>query len=52
MKLHANAALSLEGRQQLCRRVLEEGWTVTEAAGRRGQRPLRSQVGGPVSRGG
>ena len=32
MKLHANAALSLKGRQQLCRRVLEEGWTVTEAA--------------------
>ena len=32
MKLHANAALSLKGRQQLCRRVLEEGSTVTEAA--------------------
>jgi hypothetical protein len=32
MKLHANAALSLKGRQQLCRRVLAEGWTVTEAA--------------------
>ena len=32
MKLHANAALSLKGRQQLCRRVLEEGWTVTDAA--------------------
>ena len=32
MKLHANAALSLKGRRQLCRRVLEEGWTVTEAA--------------------
>ena len=32
MKLHANAALSLKGRQQLCRRVLEEGWTLTEAA--------------------
>jgi len=35
MKLHANAALSLEGRRQLCRRVLEEGWTVIEAAARR-----------------
>jgi transposase InsO family protein len=32
MKLHANAALSLKGRRQLARRVVEEGWTVTEAA--------------------
>ena len=32
MKLHANAALSLKGRRHLCQRVLEEGWTVTEAA--------------------
>ena len=32
MKLHANAALSLKGRRQLCRRVLEAGWTVSEAA--------------------
>ena len=32
MKLHANAALSLKGRRQLCCRVVEEGWTVTEAA--------------------
>jgi transposase InsO family protein len=32
MKLHANAALSLKGRRQLCRRVLVEGWRVTEAA--------------------
>ena len=32
MKLHANAALSLKGRRQLCRRVVEEGRTVTEAA--------------------
>ena len=33
MKLHANAALSLQGRRQLCRRVLEKGWRVTSAAG-------------------
>ena len=33
MRLHANAALSLKARRQLCRRVVEEGWTVTEAAG-------------------
>src|SRR5437868_605991 len=32
MKLHANATLSLKGRRQLCRRVVEQGWTVTEAA--------------------
>jgi transposase InsO family protein/transposase len=32
MKLHANAALSLKGRRLLCRRVVEEGWRVSEAA--------------------
>jgi transposase InsO family protein len=32
MRLHANAALSLKRRRQLCRRVVEEGWTLTEAA--------------------
>jgi transposase len=32
MKLHANAALSLKGRRVLARRVVVEGWTVTEAA--------------------
>jgi transposase InsO family protein len=32
MNLHANAALSLKGRRELCRRVLERGWTLTEAA--------------------
>src|ERR1700730_6915532 len=32
MNLHANAALSLKGRRELCRRVVEQGWTVTEAA--------------------
>src|SRR4051812_9206937 len=32
MKLHANAALSLNRRRVLCRRVVEEGWTVTSAA--------------------
>jgi transposase InsO family protein len=33
MNLHANAALSLNRRRQLCRRVLEERWTLTKAAG-------------------
>jgi transposase InsO family protein len=32
MKLHANAALSLNRRRQLCRRVLEQGWTLREAS--------------------
>jgi transposase len=32
MKLHANAALSLNKRRLLCDRVVVEGWTVTEAA--------------------
>src|SRR5436190_16421244 len=32
MKLHANAALSLKGRRQLCRRVVEGGRTLSEAA--------------------
>jgi len=32
MKLHANAALSLKGRRELCRRVLEGERTLSEAA--------------------
>ena len=32
MDLHANAALSLNKRRLLCRRVTEEQWTVTKAA--------------------
>jgi transposase InsO family protein len=32
MQLHANAALSLSKRLVLARRVVEEGWTLTEAA--------------------
>jgi transposase InsO family protein len=32
MNLHANAALSLNRRRQLCQRVLEERWTLTKAA--------------------
>jgi transposase InsO family protein len=32
MKLHANAALSLNRRRVLVGRVVDEGWTVTEAA--------------------
>jgi transposase InsO family protein len=32
MKLHRNAALSLKKRELLSRRVVEEGWSLTEAA--------------------
>jgi transposase InsO family protein len=32
MKLHGNAALSLKKRGLLCRRVVEEGWSLTKAA--------------------
>src|SRR3954449_5434828 len=32
MNLHANAALSLNKRRQLCQRVVEQGWPVTKAA--------------------
>jgi transposase InsO family protein len=32
MDLHANAALSLNKRRLLCRRVVEGGWTLTQAA--------------------
>jgi transposase len=32
MRLHGNAALSLNKRRRLARRVLEEGWTLTQAA--------------------
>jgi len=32
MELHANAALSLKGRRQLARRVVEQGWSLSEAA--------------------
>ena len=32
MNLHANAALSLTKRRLLCERVVDERWTVTNAA--------------------
>lgn len=32
MRLHANAALSWNGRRLLAKRVLVEGWTLTAAA--------------------
>ncbi len=33
MNLHRNAALSLKGRRQLCRRVIEAERTLSEPAG-------------------
>jgi transposase InsO family protein len=32
MRLHANAALSLNQRRRMVRRVIEQGWTLTQAA--------------------
>ena len=32
MQLHGNAALSLNKRRLLCRRVVEQGWSLTKAA--------------------
>ena len=32
MKLHANAKLGPKGRLVMCRRVVEEGWSLTKAA--------------------
>src|SRR5205807_3917409 len=32
MDLHANAALSLNKRRLLCRRIVEQNWTLTKAA--------------------
>jgi len=36
MNLHANAALSWSGRRRLCELVVDQGWTVTAAAGAAG----------------
>ncbi len=32
MKLHANAALSFRQRERMARRVVDEGWSVKDAA--------------------
>ena len=50
MNLHANAALSLNKRRQLCERVVDEAWTVTKAA-EAAEVSVRgaSQVGGSLS---
>ena len=51
MKLHANAALSFRQRERMVRRVVDEGWSVREAArGCRGQCPDGREVGRSVSR--
>jgi transposase InsO family protein len=43
MKLHGNAALSLNKRRQLVHRVLKEGWSLTQAA-------LAAEVSEPTAR--
>jgi len=44
MDLHANAALSLNKRRQLCRRVIEEQWTLTKAAAAAPRSPVWTVV--------
>ena len=44
MKLHRNAALSWNGRRRLVWRVIEQGWTITAAAGSRRQHALCAEV--------
>ena len=49
MRLHGNAALSLSGRRLVAERVVDQGVDAEAGGrGRRHQRPLRPQVGGPV----
>jgi len=43
MKLHANAALSLNKRRRLAQRVTEQGWSLTKAA-------AAAEVSGPTAR--
>ncbi len=51
MKLHANAALSLNKRRLLVRRIVEEGWPLTKAAeAAEVERAHRRQVGRPLPR--
>ena len=45
MKLHANAALSLNKRRLLCDRVVAQGWTLTQAAAEASVRCARKWVG-------
>ena len=51
MKLHANAALSFEQASDVCRRVVEQGWSISEAAAAAEVSVrTRSQVGRPLPR--
>ena len=43
MKLHANAALSLKGRELLVQRIVKEGWSLAQAA-------LAAEVSEPTAR--
>jgi hypothetical protein len=48
MKLHANAKLGPKGRLVICRRVLEQGWSLAEAAEAAGVSD-RGRPGSPAS---
>ena len=50
MRLHANARLSVKGRELLVERIEVAGWALTRPPRRPGQRAHRAQVAGPSSR--
>ena len=50
MQLHANAALSLNGRRRMVVAVVGRGRSITEAAEAAGERPDLLEVGGALSR--
>src|SRR3954469_8873756 len=52
MKVHANAPLGPKGRETMVRRVVERGWSVTEAAAAAGVSDRTGSKGDRRSRGG
>ena len=50
MRLHANAKLSVKGRELLVDRVEVAGWSLTQAAEAAGVSEHRAQVAGPLPR--
>ncbi len=52
MKLHANARLSVKGRQLLVERIQDAGWSLSAAAEAAGISERTAQVAGPLPRAG
>jgi leucine-zipper of insertion element IS481 len=49
MRLHGNAALSLKKRQLLAGRVVEEGWSLTQAAAAAEVSERRTTISDPTA---